>query len=138
MGGWPRFMVDYGDAILGNVKKRRGVRALAFFDVRVWLLTVVGDLVDLDDTVSVLLLLVEHDSKNAILKFGTDGSLVFLDGNWQGDSTGELAPVTFLNMPGGRVFVFAAAENARDREDILGDRDIEVGFGNAGRAGFNY
>ena len=36
VGGWPRFMVDYGDAILGNVKKRRGVRALAFFDVRVW------------------------------------------------------------------------------------------------------
>ena len=41
-------------------------------------------------------------------------------------------------MPRGGVLVFPAAQNARDGEDVVGNRDVEVGFGNASGAGFDH
>lgn len=54
------------------------------------------------------------DSKHTIFEFGFDGSLFFFDLDWKSDSTGEFAPVTFLNVPSRGVFVFATAKDTGD------------------------
>jgi len=72
------------------------------------------------------LFLFKGDSKDAIFKFGFDAVLVFPDLYWQSNSTGELTPVAFLDVPAGSLLIFSAAQYARDGEDVVGDADIEV------------
>ena len=67
------------------------------------------DLVDLDGLNVVVFFFVEHDCKDAVFEFGFDCAFFFFDLNRKRDGAREFAPVTLLNVPGGSVFVFAAA-----------------------------
>ncbi len=94
-------------------------------------------LLDVDDAGGVLLLLFESDGEDAILQLGFDGSLFFLDLDRKSDGAGEFAPVAFLNVPSGGIFVFTAAEDAGNGKDVVGNGNIKVGFRNASGAGFD-
>lgn len=99
---------------------------------------VVGALANRNDFGSVLLFLLKHNGEDTIFELGLDSAFIFLDWNRQGDGAREFTPIAFLNVPGGSIFIFPAAQDAGDSENIIGNGDVEVGFGNTGRACFYY
>lgn len=70
---------------------------------------VVGALANRNDFGSVLLFLLKHNGEDTVFEFGFDSAFIFLDWNRQGDGAREFAPIAFLNVPGGSIFIFPAA-----------------------------
>ena len=81
--------------------------------------------------------LLKGNGEDAIFELGFHGAFVFLHLDWKSDGTRELAPVTFLDVPGSCVFVFAATQYSGNCQNIVRNSDVEVGLGNAGRARFD-
>jgi len=91
---------------------------------------------DVDDFGGVALLFFEGDGEDAVFEAGADAFL--FDFNWESYGAAEFAPVAFLDVPFGGVFVFAAAQNSGDGQDVVGDADVEILSADAGGAGLDY
>lgn len=85
----------------------------------------------------VLLFFLEGDSKDTVFKLGFNRTFFFFDWNRESDGAREFAPVTLLDVPSSGIFIFPAAQNAGNCQDVVGNSHVQVGFGNAGRACFN-
>ena len=71
-------------------------------------------LLNRDDLGGFDLFFVKRDGENAVAEFGFDGVFVLADLDRQGDSPGELTPITFLNVPTSGLIIFPAGENTGD------------------------